>query len=263
MLGDLTDKTALITGGAKGIGRGIALIMAQQGADVAVVDIATDEARTVAEEIEALGRNAVVFNADVAVQEQVDAAVRHAVNTFGHLDILVNNAGIATTGEETLSTWQRTFDINLMGTVRCCDAVVPHMKKRRYGKIINIASMAGHAARRSGGAYATAKAAVLRYTKGLAFELAPHNINVNAICPGAVWTPLQEGNVQYAQENDPELAKLEPYDVFLLRYEPVTPMGRPQTVEDIGKMAAFIASDDARNVTGQCFHVDGGAILRD
>jgi NAD(P)-dependent dehydrogenase (short-subunit alcohol dehydrogenase family) len=137
------------------------------------------------------------------------------------------------------------------------------MKERGYGKIVNIASMAGHAGRRWGGAYATGKAAVLRYTKGLASELASSQINVNAICPGAVWTPLQERGSLRAQDNDAELKDKDPYEVFLERYEDVIPMGRPQTVEDVGKAAAFLVSDDAANITGQCLHVDGGAILRD
>ena len=137
------------------------------------------------------------------------------------------------------------------------------MKERRYGKIINIASMSGHAGRRAGGAYSVSKAAVLRYTKGLASELAGDGINVNAICPGAVWTGLQQRATDAEQARNPELAELDPLDAFYRKVPPRDPDGRPQTAEEIGKMAEFLASDDAQNVTGQCLHVDGGAILRD
>ncbi len=137
------------------------------------------------------------------------------------------------------------------------------MRERRSGKIITIASMAGHAGRRSTGAYAASKAAVLRYSKGLAATLAPDNINVNVICPGAVWTRFQEAGALARQRSDPLLAGQDPEQIFHAQYQPVIPLGRPQTPEDIGKMAAFLASEDARNVTGQCIHVDGGVILRD
>lgn len=137
------------------------------------------------------------------------------------------------------------------------------MRERKYGKIINIASMAGHAPRRSAGAYAASKAAVLRHTKGLAASLAPHNINVDAICPGAVWTRFQETGALPTQRRDPSLARKDPEQMFREQYDAVIPLGRPQTPEDSGKMAAFLVSEDARNVTGQCIHVDGGAIVRD
>ena len=250
MLGDLTGKSAFITGGGQGIGRGIALVMAEQGADVTLADIDTQEAELVAEEIKALGRTVLVLEMDVTKKDQVEEAVASAVNGFGRLDILVNNAGIGGADD-----WERTFAVNVKGVVHCCEAVVPHMRRSGYGKIVNIASQAGHAARRSGGAYAASKAAVLRYSKGLAFELATMNINVNAVCPGAVWTAFQQRSL------DP--GEGDPYEQFLKRYEGVIPMGRPQTAEDIGKAVTFLASDDASNITGKCLHVDGGVILRD
>ena len=187
MLADLTGKIAVVTGGGQGIGRGIALVLARQGADVAIADITTDEPKSVACEIEAMGRKAVVLSMDVTDREQVEEAMSSAIDALGQVDILVNNAGIGGAGD-----WERTFAVNVVGVVNSCEAVLPHMKERRYGKIINIASMAGHAPRRLGGAYAASKAAVLRYTKGAAFELAPSNINVNAVCPGAIWTAFQQ-----------------------------------------------------------------------
>lgn len=259
MICDLTGRTAFVTGGGSGIGAGIARVLAGQGATVVVADIDVAAAEAVAK---GLGGDAMALRVDVASSSEVADSVGRAEARLGAVDILVNNAGVnAWDDDETV--WRRMFEINVMGVVRCCDALVPGMKERGYGKIVNIASMAGHAGRRWGGAYATGKAAVLRYTKGLAYELASSEINVNAICPGAVWTPLQEGGSRRAQVDDVGLEGKDPYEIFLERYEDVIPMGRPQTVEDVGKAAAFLVSDDAANITGQCLHVDGGAILRD
>ena len=137
------------------------------------------------------------------------------------------------------------------------------MQSREYGKIINIGSMSAHAARNLGGPYPTSKAAVLRYTKGLAYELRNDNINVNAVCPGAVWTSFQKGLQAQSIENDKTLKDNDLYESFLQKYSDVIPMGRPQTTDDIGQTVEFLSSDSSKNITGQCIHVDGGAILRD
>ena len=265
MLGDLTGKTALVTGGGSGIGAGIAAAMAKQGASVAIADLNEEWAAGIADE---MGGSVMTVPLDVTDRDSVESAVNRVVSEWGVLDILVNNAGVAgapgySHEGEREEDWDVTYAVNVKGVNFCCNAVVPHMKERRYGKIISIASMGGHAPRLMGGAYAASKAAVLRYSKGLAYELASFNINVNVICPGAVWTRFQEGGAIARQMADPSLADRDPEQIFLDRYESVLPLGRPQTPEDIGKMAAFLASEDARNVTGQCVHVDGGAIIRD
>ena len=260
MLGDLTGKTALVTGAGSGIGRGIATMMAAQNASVAVSDLHEDWANETAAEIN--GPRTMVIQLDVTDKASVQAAAQRVISEWGALDILVANAGVGAAGD-TEEDWDRTFAINVKGVVHSFDAVIPHMKERRYGKIISVASMAGHAPRRKGGAYSASKAAVLRHTKGVAVELAPYNINVNVICPGAVWTRFQEAGTRRQQERDPSLADKDPEQLFLDRYEGGIPLGRPQTPEDIGKMAAFLCSEDARNVTGQCVHVDGGVIVRD
>jgi NAD(P)-dependent dehydrogenase (short-subunit alcohol dehydrogenase family) len=266
MLADLKGKTALVTGAGMGIGRGIALVLAQQGADVALTDLKVEWAANAAKEIK--GVRTLALELDVTSQQSVDKAFARVLSEWGHLDILVNNAGMPSAPgggpmSNRMEDWDVTFDINLKGTVRCCNAVAGHMKERKYGKIVNIASMAGHAPRKMGGAYAASKGAVLRYTKGLAVDLAPFNINVNAVCPGAVWTRFQQENVKRRQEADPTLRGRDPYEVFLDVYGKTFPLGRPQTVEDVGKAVAFLVSDDACNTTGQCLHVDGGAIIRD
>ena len=137
---------------------------------------------------------------------------------------------------------------------------MPRMKERQFGKIVNIASISGHAARGTAGAYGASKAAVLRYTKGLAVEVAPFSLNVNAVCPGAVWTGMQSVPFERPEEVEPRLAGLSPYEAFLEYYRPLVPLGRPQTAEEVGKAVAYLASEDASEVTGQCLHVDGGAI---
>jgi NAD(P)-dependent dehydrogenase (short-subunit alcohol dehydrogenase family) len=265
MLGDLTGKKALVTGAGSGIGTGIATVMAQQGASVAVADLKEEWANKVAGEINGA---TLAIRLDVTDIASVESAVQRVISEWGELDILVNNAGVASApgksaGGDREEDWDATFAVNVKGVVHCCNAAMPHMKERRFGKIISIASMGGHAPRRMGGAYAASKAAVLRHTKGLAGELASFNINVNAICPGAVWTRFQEGAARVTQKADPVHADKDLEQIFLDRYDPIIPLGRPQTPEDIGNMAAFLASEDARNVTGQCVHVDGGVIIRD
>ena len=265
MLGDLTGKHAIVTGAGSGIGTGIASVMTSQGASVAIADLNEEASHKTSHQIEG---DTMPLGMDVTNVQSVQRAIDQVISEWGKIDILVNNAGVASAGRRSPAgdrevDWDTTFNVNVKGVVHCCNAVTPYMKERRYGKIVSISSMSGHAPRRLGGAYAASKAAVLRYSKGLADELAPFNINVNAICPGAVWTKFQEGGARAIQQNDPSLSSVDPEQIFLDKYSSIIPLGRPQTPEDIGKMAAFLASDDTCNVTGQCVHVDGGVIIRD
>lgn len=266
MIANLEGRFVMVTGGGAGIGRGIAAVLAAQGARVAVGDIDVENARAVADE---LGRESLALELDVRSDASVAAAFDRMLEAWGRIDILVNNAGIAsaTRGLEGAPDrdldWEVVLDVNLRGTVRCSARASGSMKDQRAGKIVNIGSMAGHGARKVGGAYAVSKAAVLRYTRGLAIELAPFDVNVNAVCPGAVWTPLQQRGTAQRQTVNETFAGRDPYEVFVEAYAPTIPLARPQTPEDVGKAVAFLASDDAANITGQCLHVDGGAILRD
>jgi NAD(P)-dependent dehydrogenase (short-subunit alcohol dehydrogenase family) len=259
LFADLTGRTALVTGAGRpgSMGAGIAAVLARQGARVALTDV--DEAHMPATVRAVGGPETFGLMLDVTAPESVAAAFQSALSTFGGpLDILVNNAGAGLGDDE--RGWLRTFEINLHGTVRCCEAALASMRPRGYGKIINISSISGHGARGSAGSYGTSKAAVLRYTKGLAFDEAPNGLNINAVCPGAVWTDMQQRSFARPEEVDARLAGLTPYDAFVEYYRPLTPMARVQSPDDVGRAVAFLASDDAAQITGQCLHVDGGAI---
>ena len=266
MLGDLRGLTAVVTGAGGGLGRAMAIALTVHGARVAVTDLHGHRARQTAD---LLPGDPLALELDVTSLDSVAAGAEAILEAFGPPHILINNAGIAsaTMGREGArdrdEDWTAILLVNIQGTVRCCEAFLPAMKERRRGKIINVGSMAGHAARQIGGAYATSKAAILRYTKGLAVEVAPFGINVNAVCPGAVWTPLQERGIAYRQSQDPELADRDPYEIFTANYARTIPLGRPQTTDEVAASVVFLASSAADSITGQCLHVDGGAILRD
>lgn len=267
MLADLTGKTALVTGAGVGIGEGIARVLARQGARVAVTDIRKEIAEKAAGKFTT---ETLALELDVTDRDSIQHAFEQVLKEWGHLDILVNNAGVPSAAvahrptDDPEADWKATWDINLMGTVRCCEAIIPHMKERRYGKLINSASISAHAAHpRPGGAYGVSKAAVVRYTKGLAKTLGPFNINANAFSPGAVWTDFHLRNWSRRIAEDPSLAGKDPYQLFEEFYIPQFPLRRTQTVEDIGNAVAFLASDDARNITGQCLRIDGGFIIDD
>ncbi|MCY3542654.1 MAG: SDR family NAD(P)-dependent oxidoreductase [Chloroflexi bacterium] len=259
----LEDRVALVTGGARGLGKGIALVLAERGADVALCDIDIAGARHTAEEIEDLGRVAKAYQANVTVQSQLVEMVTQTLADFGRIDILVNAAGVigAPGFEETTwsreEDWDLTFDVNVKGTALVSDAVSPHMKSRLSGKIVNIASHGGRDGA-GGGAYGASKAAVIHLTQSYALQLAPYNINVNVICPGSIWTPMWERIADRAKRNNPEQQDLTPREIFDAAIKERCPLGREQTPEDIGKAVAFFASDDALNITGQSLNVNGG-----
>jgi len=264
MLADLSGKTALVTGGASGLGGGICLVLAQCGADVAVADLNLVGARTVAAEVAKHGRRAQALETDVTKKRSVRRMVEEVLRTWGQIDILVNSAGvIGAPGFEATSTareedWDATFQVNVKGTVLASEAVAEHMVGRRSGKIVNIASHAGRGGGPGGGAYGASKAAVIHLTQSFAMDLAPHNINVNCICPGVIWTPMWEQIARRNKINDPALKELTPRQIFDKFLQEHCPLKREQTPEDMGKLAAFLASDDAINITGQAINVNGG-----
>lgn len=263
---DVSGKTAIVTGGGRGIGRGISLAMARNGADVAVADIIVENAESVAEEVRALGQRAIALSLDVSNVESVEEMTAQALAEFGAIDILVNNAGvIGAAGWESRETpneedWDFIFEINLKGIARVTDAVAPHMQERRSGKVINIASIAGRRGSNRNPPYNASKAGVINLTQSQAQILAPHNINVNAICPGLLWTPMWQ-RIASRQTMTPNPESKTPRDLFVEYVEEETPLGREQTPDDIGNLAAFLASEYAMNITGQAINVDGGLTM--
>lgn len=247
----LRDKVAIVTGAGRGIGSGIALRLAQEGADV-IVNYAhsVDGAAAVADQIRALGRRAVTIQADVSKADQAQAMVAETVATFGRADILVNNAGIdphAPFLEMTEEQWDWIIDTNLKGTFLCSQAAAREMAKAGGGKIIIISSIHSIQTYMHITAYAASKGGLNAMTRQLALELASYQINVNCVAPGAI-------HVEKFYSVVPG------YDPHMFDHE--IPLGFVGYPEDIGAAVAFLASDDARYITGQVLFVDGGTSCR-
>jgi len=255
----LEGKVALITGAGKGIGRAIALRLARDGADVVVNDIDGESARQVADEITQLGRRSFAIQADVSQSVEVNEMFAALLKRFGRLDILVNNAGVGpvkTILECTEAEWDEVFAVNVKGVFLCSQAAARQMVKQRSGKIINAASVAGIRGVPYFVPYCATKAAVIVFTQGLARELAPFGITVNAYCPGIIDTDLTANTHRV-------LARywgLEVKDVIEKRIADV-PLGRMGQPEDVAGLVAFLASSDADYITGQSIPVGGGVVM--
>jgi NAD(P)-dependent dehydrogenase (short-subunit alcohol dehydrogenase family) len=243
-------RTAVITGAARGIGRAVAAGFAAGGATVVVADMDEAAAAAAAKEITAEGGLATSFGVDVTNSAQVNALIDHAMDTGGSVDILVNNAAITTTQviEETDDdAWRRVLDVNLTGPFLCAKSALPHMRAQQYGKIVNVASVAAkRISFNAGASYTASKAGLVAFTRHLAYEAAPDGINVNAVCPGPVLTPM--------------LAAMADKQTLQDRAKSV-PRGRLGTPEDQTEVVLYLASDHASMVCGQAVDVDGGALL--
>ena len=246
---DLTGKTALVTGGSRGLGRAIALRLATQGADVAFSYRGNeDAAKATAAEIEALGRKAQAIQGDVRDPEAADAVVKTVLGGFGKVDILVNNAGITRDDlimRMSLDDWRDVLETNLFGAFYATKAVTRPMLKARAGRIVNMTSVSGQAGQMGQANYSSAKAGLIGLTKATARELASRGITVNAVAPGFVLTELTQ--------DLPEALQAE----ITAR----TPLGRFGTTEEIADAVAFLASDEAGYITGHVLAVDGGLVM--
>jgi 3-oxoacyl-[acyl-carrier protein] reductase len=245
----LKGRAAVVTGASRGIGKAIALELAKRGADVVVNYVSSDKAaQEVVEQIKSLGSKALAVKADVSDFSQASGLIQKVVEEFGKIDILVNNAGIT---RDTLimmmseEDWDDVHRINLKSNFNCSKAAVKHMMRKRYGRIINITSVSGQMGNAGQTNYSASKAGQIGFTKALAREVAPRNITVNAVAAGYVETDIWDGVPEDIREG-------------MLELIPLKRKGEP---EEIAYAVAFLASDEAGYITGQCLAVDGGMAM--
>ena len=248
---NLRGKVVLVSGGSRGIGAAVATMMAKAGATVALTyGTRKQDALRTAHEVARWGSECLIIRADVSRSADVRRAVKTVLDHFGRIDLLVNNAGVwkrGVMGKMTEKQWDETLDINLKGTFLLCNAVVPHMKKQKSGKIINIASTAGQRGEPFYSHYAASKGGMIAFTKAIAAELAPHGIIVNCVSPGWVDTDMTS-HILADRRRLSEINKL-------------IPRGHVATPEDIAGPVVFLASDLANHIVGSVVNVNGGSVL--
>lgn len=261
----IINKIALVTGAGNGLGRAIALGLAAEGAKVVVADLNRNEAQKVTQEIKSSGGDALALACDATNPDDVDMMVQKTVEEYGTVDILVNNVGggfgTSFVARTFIDEWDKTIEINLKSAFLCCRAVAQVMMKNKKGRIINMSSVSGRQGEPLIGAYCAAKFGVVGLTQVLAKELARFDITVNSVCPGYVFTPGWEKLAQSLKDAHASFAAKSMEEIFETRVKSVTPLGRPQTGEEVASLVAYLASEEARSITGQSISIDGGIFM--
>ena len=251
MSGRLNGKSAIITGAGSGIGRATALLFAREGACLVIADVNETNLNLVKDEIVKMGCKVIIRKTDVSSEDEIKALINLGLETFTNIDILVNNAGISggldALEDQKSEEWHQIFDVNVMGPVYATKHIIAHMKERRRGSIINIASVAGIMSGAGGNAYSASKAALINFTKTSACEVGGSNVRINAICPGLIETAMTQLFFDYARSTGKE-DRLGKY----------CELKRAATPEEVAWAILFLASDEASYITGQALPVDGG-----
>jgi meso-butanediol dehydrogenase/(S,S)-butanediol dehydrogenase/diacetyl reductase len=266
----LKGKIAIVTGGGGGLGQGICLCLAQEGANVVVSDLDQQLADAVAAKVREKGPKALALKTDVSREEDVKKLVDQTVKEMGDVDILVCCAGVSgfSNREATsldieelpVEQWDETFAVNMRGVFLCNRTVAPIFRRKNQGRIINISSVAGRKGSAFLPAYHASKAAVISFTQSMALQMAAHHVNVNAVCPGIIYTPMWERGAQVIAKAHPMFAGtgINPKEALDMLVQTSIPFKTYQTPEDIGKAVVFLSSDEAGEITGQALNVCGG-----
>lgn len=250
-MGRVDNKACIVTGAGSGIGRAIAIRLAEEGGNVLCVDINPDTAAATSQDIQTAGGTAEAFTADISQNEQVRAFVDHCVNTYGSVDILINNAGVNLPGvfhEVTDDTIDKTLNINVKGTMYASRAAIPHMLRQGQGAIVNISSVNGLVSEPYLTVYSASKGAIVMLTRGIALDYAKQGIRCNCICPGWVDTPINYAHADLLGGIEKLYGSIDSFQ----------PIGRPGEPREIAHLALFLASDEASFLTGSVIAADGG-----